>query len=416
MPSSGKKSAEQPRRQYLKHFAGTALLGTGLAGCMGGGGGGSGDDSSDSGGSGSGGDTTESGGTTSEDTTSGSDEPLQFGMDTHTTSGAWATAMMEATEFYAADQGIEFEIFTNGGSQANQISNINQMVNQGYDGILIVTYDTQGAAGAIEDAVDAGVPVFTMDSDAATEAVNMHVSWDGTQAAAHSAELLTEQMRSQNPDQDEFEVLEIRAPPGRDIARRRHEPFVETIENTDGVSIAGTVNGEWGRAASQEKALQWINSNEAPDGLYAASYLMGLGGQDALAELDLQYPMSHDQHVAQIQLDGSPESHELILDGYIDTAVDQPVHFYGPLALRYMERVAREGESAIPEAGTEITADDISIPSAQHKGVELWSDPIWEPGAIDTAFEHPWLVTNYVDITQENANSENLWGNIWGQQ
>lgn len=387
MLSKGESSETKSRRQYLKGLAGSTLLTTGLAGCLGMG------DSGGEGGNGS----------------------LKIGLETHTTSGGWASAMMDATEFYAADRGFDFEIFTNGESLSKQISNIKQMVNQGYDGILVVTFDTEGSADAIDQAVNDGVPVFTMDSDAAAKSVGMHVSWDGTKAASHSAELLTEKMRKQRPDQGSYNVLEIRAPPGRDIARRRHEPFVKSIENVDGVKIVGTVDGEWRRGTAKEKALQWINSHEAPDGLYAASYLMGLGGQDALKELGLQKPKTSDAHITQVHLDGSPQTHKLIKNGYIDTAVDQPVHYYGPLALLYMERYIKNGKSAIPEMETTIKSDDITLEPGEHKGTTLWDKPIWAPGTMQTAFDHPWFVTNSIDITEKNADAPYLWGNIWGQ-
>lgn len=369
----------------MKTLGGTALISSALAGCQGGGGG-------------------------------GGDDTLTLGFETHATSGGWATAMMDGIEWYAEDRGFEFEIFTNGQNQSNQISNINQMVNQGYDGMVVTTFDTEGAVGAIEDAVDEGVPVYTIDSDAATDAVDMHVSYDDRAAASRSGELLSELMNEQHPETDEYEVLVVRAPPGRDIAAARHEPFVETIEGTDGVSIAGVVDGEWGRGRSQEVATQWINSNSAPDGVYAASYLMGLGAQDALASLDLDATKDSDDHITQVQIDGSPESHDMIADGYIDAAIDQPVHYYGPLALNHLAMQLNEGEDALPSVGDTVTRDDVTVEPAEHNGQTIWENPIWAPAEVRTVLEHKWLQTSFVEITEENVDNSSLWGNIWDSE
>jgi ribose transport system substrate-binding protein len=49
-----------------------------------------------------------------------------------------------------------------------------------------------------------------------------------------------------------------------------------------------------------------------------------------------------------------------------------------------------------------------------HKGVEMWSEPIWEPGIMREQNGHPWFRTNSIVITEENYDQPFLWGNVWG--
>lgn len=378
---SGINQSSTTRRKYLKSIGAAGLLG-GIAGCtsqVGGGG------------------------------------PLQLGFSTHFTSGAWVSALVDGVDVYASNKDFEYNLFTTGGESQQQIEDMRQMINQGYDAIILVPFSTQDIAGVVEEAADADIPVFTLDIDAATEATEMLVSWSDERAATTAAERLIEATRSQNPDQSSFDVLEVRAPPGRDISRLRHEPFVERIGETDDFEVAGTIVGEWARDASYQKAREWINSNGAPDAIYSANFAMGLGAIRALNELDLRYPKDHEDHIVAVQLDGSSQTHEFINQGYIDRAIDQPVHYYGPIAVEYIERyVNGNGEEELPDRGEEVTADDLTIEPAEYQGNTLWQDPIWAPATIGESFGHRHFVTSFVEITPDNANSPNLWGNTWG--
>lgn len=370
------------RRSYLKAVGGAGLVG-GLAGCSGRGGP---SDPSD----------------------------LRIGMETHFTSGAWVTALVEGPQFYAEEKGYDFELFTNGQDSQTQINNINQMVNQGFDGIILVPWNSEAVTSAVEDARDEGVPVYTVDIDAPTEAVSMNVSWSDEVAATTAANELISRARDQNPDTSSFNVLEVRPPPGQNISRARHEPFVARMEEVDDFEVVGTLNGEWSRSTAKQRVREWVNANGAPDAIYSANFTMGLGALNALTAQDLAVPKSDDDHITMVQLDGSSTTHQRINEGMIDLAIDQPNYYYGPITLEYLEREILEGRDVLPDVGAEVTADDFSLEPAQRKGTTLWSDPVWAPAeVVETDSGHRRFVTNFVKITEENADAPYLWGNIW---
>jgi ribose transport system substrate-binding protein len=345
------------------------------------------------------------------------------------------TALVEGGQFYAQDQGYDFNLFPTGGESQKQISDIRQMVNQGYDGIVLIPFNSEAIASVVEEAANAGVPVITVDIDAATPADTMHISWNDERAAQQATEMLMGNLREQKPDQDQYSLLEVRAPPGRDIARLRHEPFVNMVEETEGFEVAGTVVGDWVRSTAKQRVQEWVNANEVPDGVYSANFGMSLGALSALQEMDATAPRGEDEHVVMTQLDGSQDTHEAITNGFIDGAVDQPNYFYAPLAFAWLERVVRQGESVLPDVGSTVVSgkgtDDetttanatttastqqqasITIEPAMHKGVELWQEPIWSPATIGEALGHRQFVTDHVVITEENADAPYLWGNIW---
>jgi len=331
--------------------------------------------------------------------------------------GAWITAFNEAGQFYADDQGIDLSVSPNEQSAQKQNQDIRQFINQDVDGIIAQVWSAEASNNVIEMAKDEGIPVFTTDADATSEAVDMFVAFGNADGGALSAEEMIKALEDQKPDQTPWRVLNVRGPQGVKTANLRSDGFTEVMEERDDVEVLDTLNGEFARDTAQQRVGEWVNANEVPDAIYSGNLSMGLGVKTALERQDLLVEKGNDDHIVLTQMDGSPEVNPLVSDGFIDAAVDQPNYFYIPLAMKWLKRyVEGDGEAELPEVGAELTSDDISIEPAMHKGVELWSESIWEPATITETDGHRWFKTNSIVITEDNADNPLLWGNIWGNQ
>lgn len=143
---------------------------------------------------------------------------------------------------------------------------------------------------------------------------------------------------------------------------------------------------------------------------------MELGVLDALDREGLLHPAGEDGHITTTCMSSSPEGDERIRNGFIDLAVGSEPYPMFPIAIRYMQQYIEAGmdESVLPEAGTEVTSEEFDIPTGQHKGVDLWSEPVWSPALVTEDFGHLKFKINGVDITKENVDAPWHWPNIWG--
>jgi ribose transport system substrate-binding protein len=389
------------RRELLK-MSGAAITTVSIAGCAGG-------DSGD----GSNGD---SSGATTGDSSGGSDSLDKVGMTAFVRGGSWITAYIEAAKFYAQDQGIELDVRPNQQSAQKQVSDIREFANSDHDAILVGVWQTGAAEGAINQAIEDGTPVFPTNADTSSSEIPMYVGFSNYDGGASSAEQMLTALEQQYPDKDAWRVLNVRGVQGNQSANQRSQGFLDVMAENDRVEVATTLNGEFARDVAQSTVQEWIQANGRVDGIYSGNLSMGLGVVQALRNLDMLVPKGEDGHICLTQMDGSPEVNPLVGDGMIDAAVDQPNYFYNPIAMHYMREYVESGmdNSVIPEVGSEVTADDLSIDPGQHKGVEMWSEPIWEPGIMREQNGHPWFRTNSVVITQDNFDQPFLWGNVWG--
>ena len=399
------------RRKFLK-MSGAAITTVSIAGCAGGDGG----DDGDSGDGGDSGDSDSSGGTTTTGDSGGSNSLDKVGMTAYVRGGSWITAYIEAAEFYAQDQGIELDVRPNQQSAQKQVSDIREFANGDHDAILVGVWQTGAAEGAINEAIEGGTPVFATNADTSSSEIPMYVGFSNYDGGASSAEEMLNALEQQYPDKDTWRVLNVRGVQGNQSANQRSQGFLDVMAENDRVEVVTTLNGEYARDVAQSTVQEWIQANGRVDGVYSGNLSMGLGVVQALRNLDMLVPRGEDGHICLTQMDGSPEVNPLVGDGMIDAAVDQPNYFYNPIAMHYMQEYVESGmdDSVIPEVGTEVTADDLSIESGQHKGVEMWSEPIWDPGIVREQNDHPWFRTNSVVITQDNFDQPFLWGNVWG--
>jgi len=375
----------QDRRTFLK-TAGAASVLTGLAGCSGGLGGG--------------------GGNTLE----------RVGMTAYVRGGAWITAYIEAAEFYAEDLGIELDVRPNQQSAQKQVRDIRDFANSGFDAILVGVWSTGAAESAINQAMEQGVPVFATNADTSSSEIPLYVGFSNYDGGASCAEAMLEALEEQYPDRDTYQVLNVRGIQGNQSANQRSQGFLDVMAEQDNVEVLQTINGEYARDVAQSTTQEWINANTTPDGIYSGNLSMGLGVVQALRNLDMAVPKGEEGHIVLTQMDGSPEVNPLVGEGLIDAAVDQPNYFYNPIAMYYMKEYVEAGndQSVIPEVGSEVTSDQLNIEPGQHKGVEMWSEPIWEPGIMREQNGHPWFRTNSIVINQDNYDQPFLWGNVWG--
>ncbi|WP_135304978.1 sugar ABC transporter substrate-binding protein [Haloarcula amylovorans] len=404
--------SDNTRRKFLK-ATGATITTVSLAGCGGDGGDGGDGGTSGDGGTGTGGD----GGTTGTSTGGGGSGSLQkVGMTAYVRGGAWITAYIEAARFYAEDQGIQLDVRPNQQSAQKQVQDIREFANGDYDGILVGVWQTGAAEGAINQAIEGGTPVFATNADTSSSEIPLYVGFSNYDGGASSAEQMVKALESQYPDKDTWRVLNVRGVQGNQSANQRSQGFLDVMSENDRVEVVQTLNGEYARDVAQRTVQEWINSNGRVDGIYSGNLSMGLGVVQAVRNLDMLVPKGEEGHICLTQMDGSPEVNPLVGDGTIDAAVDQPNYFYNPIALKYMKMYVEAGndQSVIPEVESEVTSDQFSVETGNHKGVEMWSEPIWEPGIMREQNGHPWFRTNSVVITQENYDEPYLWGNIWG--
>lgn len=343
-------------------------------------------------------------------------EDVRIGISQHLVGGAWVTAFHEAGEWYADAKDLSVNIRIHDEDTAEQIEHIRQFVAEDFDGIVAAPFD-EAVDSAIEDADEAGIPVFTANDPGTTDAIKSYTGFDNYLAGQQCAELMLEAFSAEYEDRTPYEIVHVRGP-FTQASNARTDGFLEYIEETEDASVVTQLESDWSEADAQSTLLDWLSANDQPDGIYSSNMTSGLGTHAALERLDLASPYGEDDHVVLTQPDGGPQVHPLIADRHIYAAVDQPNYYYIPLAIEQLLAYFEGGDEALPEPGTEVDETDLEVESAHIEEIdqELWTDPIWAPAAVEERNGHPHVLTDNTVITEENVDDPALWGNIWSDE
>lgn len=333
--------------------------------------------------------------------------------------GAWEHAYIQSARWYAADNGMAFTTANALMQAEKQVRDIQHFIDMGMDGIVVGPVSSSAPVSVIEKAWEAGIPVMTANSDIETDAVLLSVSYGNKNATAALAKEVVEYLKNEVEPIGEVAgtVLHLQGSLEMSIGRERSAGIFNVFEGTD--------NKMTDKYPNLKHIVQPTYFQKQPGFTKTYNVLQAEGGKiDAIignstscrgAVEALKKFGKEKGEVFMAAHGGTPPDVELVKEGWFQRAYEQPTHFYVPICLYYMKLVLEEGESALPDYGETITADDLKITGGEHLGQNIWANSTWAPAVIEEKYGHRWFKTNGRVVTPDNVNDPTLWGNVFGQ-
>lgn len=403
---------ENPKRRSFLKSVGVAGAVTGLAGCSGQSGSASGDDSTATSGS------TETETDTAGETTSSSDDPYTIGFQVGGLQNSWFTSLATATEWYADELGMELNIGDGELDPTRQVTVARNLINSDIDALIVNPFDSEAMADPVEEAAEQGIPTFSVDSVATSSELNLYTAFGNFEAGKRAAENAVAQIEAQTGSAS-GRIVEVMIEQSAKLGVARHEGTVAGIEQYDDVEIVGEIITNNTRQETTTKVTNFLQRDSDVDGFVCHAVTTGNGTLNALDRQDMLVSRGQDGHKVVSQIDAGPTTLQAITDGHVDVAIDQPVHFYGPITLHYIKQYLDSGmdDSVLPSVGDTVEADAMSFESAaaeEATGKNVWAENVWAPAqaqGTEGVEGVPWLRTNSVQVTQDNVDADYLWGN-----
>ena len=193
------------------------------------------------------------------------------------------------------------------GDASKQSADVDDMLAQGIDVLLLTPLTADELTPAAERALEAGIPVITLDRAVNAE-VTQHIGADNKLIGETAAQFIAETALGGEPGN----IIEIQGVLGASATTDRHDAFVAWLEeNAPDVEIVESQTGEYRR----EPALTFMNDmlqRFGPgefDVVYAHNDEMALGAVQALETAERQ-----DEAVV-VGIDGQNEAIQAIADG-----------------------------------------------------------------------------------------------------
>ena len=199
-------------------------------------------------------------------------------------------------------------------SSPKQTADIEAAITQGVDGIVISPNDVDALAPGIQAAVDANVPVVTIDRRVdKVPGILAHVGADNVKGGEAQGQLIMKLFPNGAT------IMNLQGEPGASPAIDRNKGLHNVLDPVkDKYKIIFEDTGHWDRAKAQtmvESALAGMSSAARCD--HAANDGMAFGALEVLKERNLT------GKVALIGFDALPEALQQIRDGHMTATIEQ---------------------------------------------------------------------------------------------
>jgi len=194
-----------------------------------------------------------------------------------TVASAWSQGIAEVL---ATQQIIDYNLLDGQGKVDVQISLMDTAVTQGVDAIFLQPVDSVAVGPSIQSALDAGIPVLTLNIDS-TQPHASHVEMNHYYGAIDIADKMGQLMGGTG------NVVILNAPPGIIIRDQRTNGFTDGLKNYPNINVIADQNANWDRKTAQDVLSALLVANPNITGVYGVNDEMALGAVDVLKAQNL---------------------------------------------------------------------------------------------------------------------------------
>lgn len=273
-------------------------------------------------------------------------------------------ALGQGVKDKAEELGVEVTVLDAKGDSNTQISQIQDQLAQGVDGIVLSPNNSAELVPGVQMIHDAGKTVTTVDSVIPDDIADAAVAFDNEKAGKLGAEALANLMGNKGT------VLEYQGAKGAYHAILRGKGFTEGIKQSSGIKVIGR-DAQWTADNALSLTVDNFTADSSINGLFSHNDEMVRGIVSGLSQINKDTPVGDANHVPLVGVDGTPLALDRIRKGVQDATMDQNPFEMGALAL---------------QAEVDLL-DGKQVPKMQLTDTKL--------------------------ITKENVDDPTLWGNIF---
>lgn len=244
---------------------------------------------------------------------SGERDKLRIGYIPGDTTNPFYVSMKFGAEESAEKLGVE--LIWRGAEQwdyVKQIQIVKGLVAEKVDAIIISPSHATELAAPLQQAMEAGIPVFTVDtnvSDASAYIAN--VATDNVQGGRNAADILAELIGRKG------KVALITSKQGASSIVDRQKGFLEQIRKYTNIEVAATEYSEGQMEPATQKTEAILLGNPDLAGIFATDLVIGTGVAQALKNKQVQ------DRVKIVSYDASPETVAALRDNVIQAVISQ---------------------------------------------------------------------------------------------
>lgn len=258
--------------------------------------------------------------------------------------------MSNAIKKKADELGVKVTVYDAQNDAAKQMSQIEQAITQGVDGIMVEPASVDGIIPGIKQAMKAKIPVVTVNQKISDQsAASCYVGADPVEGGTVE---ITQALKDIG---GKGNLAFLLGPLGTDAQIGRTKGYTDTIAKTSGVTVVEQNTANWDTAQAMKLVENWIQKGSKIDAIVANNDNMALGAIRALQGNKL------DGKVKVYGLDATKQGLEAVKAGTMAATISQGTAEQGSKGMEACYKLAN-GETVDKEIiikHTVITKDNV---------------------------------------------------------
>ncbi|WJE17221.1 ribose ABC transporter substrate-binding protein RbsB [Halobacillus sp. ACCC02827] len=244
-------------------------------------------------------------------------DDITIGLSVSTLNNPFFVSMKDGVEKKAEAEGMDVLTVDAQNDAAKQISDVEDLIQQGVDVLLINPTDSAAISTAVQSANSIGIPVITLDRSSEKGDVETLVSSDNEKGGEMAGEYIVEQLG------EGAAVAELEGVPGASATRERGAGFHHVADEKLDVVAKQTANFD--RTEGLDTMENLIQGNPDIKAVFAHNDEMALGAYQAIK--------SSGRDVLVVGFDGNEDALSSIEQGNLSATVAQQPEEIGSLAV-----------------------------------------------------------------------------------
>lgn len=262
----------------------------------------------------------------------GKDNNIKIGLSVSTLNNPFFVTLRDGAEDSAKEAGYDIVTSDAQDDPSTQLSDIEDLIQQGVDVLLVNPVDSDAVSSAIELANDADLPVITVDRSAEGGEVVTHIASDNESGGEMAGEFIAEQL------DNKAKLVEIEGVSGASATRERGKGFHNIIDKMDDMEVIANQSADFDRTKGLSVMENILQSKGEIDAVFAHNDEMALGAIEALEGKSML------DDVVVVGFDATDDAVSAVEDGRMDATIAQQPELIGESAIEAAGKVANGEE------------------------------------------------------------------------
>lgn len=259
--------------------------------------------------------------------------------------------LKESVEKKGIELGYDVIVYDGQNVASKQVSQVEDAVQKKVQGIIINPADESSTANALKEAIDAGIPVVTVDRSVDVEGVLSYLVTDNFKGGKLAGEWLANKLPEGG------NVVHIEGIIGTAPQRERGGGFLSVIDpaqNSESkFTIIDTAVGDFSMAPAESAMSDLLAKHAKIDVVFAQNDTMAVGVVRAIENAGRL-----EDGIVVIGFDGAKEAYDLIEQNKMAVTAVQDFVYIGETAVEYVDNFLKTGTKPEPEVLVDVYMSD----------------------------------------------------------